>query len=414
MSKGKELIFLFSIIFLQVKNWLPVPGDSSGILSGDNALLVIGMLMALTSNIFKKVKVSNTTKYAFIAGSIILFVIPLHRYIKDLLVFSYSSINFTSLIRIVLRLFMIYFFLKYLNIGESQFKKGMHTILIYGVIVTLSMLFEDLFIKLGFAVDKFKLGYEVEMITEAGRYMGLTGMNANDLGALFCIFLGILFCLNREKLVNIYQFIFYLLFLLIGVLLTGSRTAFVVFNIIAVIFIFDYLKTKSLKSFPLIVAFFLIIYYLYENFGLGTLARIEHNIDSEQYGLGARIGYWVMYLNDIYQNPIYLITGNLAPSSYPRSAHNYYIQIVFHVGIIFVSAAFYFIYKSVISKRPARKNSNIFSIDYKYLLIPQLTIWMTTFTPISWFGLISFGAAGVFFVKAKDSITDYKFYQQVL
>lgn len=399
MTKTKELIFLFSVMFLQVKSFLPFGKGQFAIMSGDNVILVIGMIMVLSSNIFKKVKISKTTLYAFYSGVGFLFLIPLHLYVKNLFVFGGTSEGIGTIIKIILRLTFIYYFLKYLNISDEHYKKGLHTMLIFGIVITMSMIFEDLFVSLGFTVDKLKLGVDVEMVTESARFAGITGMNVNDLGALLCVFLGILFYMLKNKIIAIIPFIIYLISIAIGIMLTGSRTAFVIVNVIFLFFIKDYLKRRSLQNIILIVILFTSLYYIYDTFGIGTIKRIETNVDTEYFGLGGRMRYWELYLLDIRNNPIYLLIGNLAPPTYPRSAHNYYVQIVFQSGIILVAIAFFYLIKSMYSKRHSHKNNSILSLDYKYVLIPQLMIWTTTSSYISWFTLIAFGITGIYFLR---------------
>lgn len=386
-------------MFLQVKSFLPFAKGQFAILSGDNIILVIGMIMVLTSDIFEKVKLSKTTLFSFYAGIVFLFFIPFYLYLKNLFVFGGSSEGIGTIFKIVLRLIFIYYFLKYLSISDEHYKKGLKTILLFGFVITMSMIFEDLFVSLGFTVDKLKLGVDVEMVTESARFAGITGMNVNDLGALLCIFLGILFYMLKNKLIGAFPFILYLITIAVGIMLTGSRTAFIIVNILFLFFLKDYLKRRSLQNIILIVILFIGLYYIYDTFGIGTVKRIETNIDTEYFGLGTRMGYWELYLLDIIKNPIYLLTGNLAPPTYRRSAHNYYVQIVFQTGIILFFVAFFFLIKSMYLKSFARRLPNIFSFDYKYVIIPQLFIWTTTSSYISWFTLIAFGITGIYFMR---------------
>lgn len=386
-------------MFLQVKSFLPFGGERFAVFTGDNVILAVGMIMVLTSDVFKKVKLSQTTKYAFYAGVVLLLVLPFYHYMKNMIVFGAPPAGIGTLYKTILRLVFIYYFFRYLNIGEEQYKKGLNTILIFGVVITLSMLFEDVFRSLGFTVDKYGSGIvRSEMYDETNRYAGITGLNVNDLGALLSSFIGILFYMYKNKLVKVYPFLFYLVFISIGIMLTGSRTAFIIVNLLIFLFFIDYLKRVSFNSIFLIAAFFAAVFLIYENFGVATMTRLEqHAADTEYFGLGLRMQYWAMYINDIQNNPIYLLIGNLAPSTYKRSAHNFYIQIVFQTGLIFISIAFYYLFKSVRSKTFTSKNSSILSLDYKYVLVPQLLIWATSASYLGWFVVIAAGITGIFF-----------------
>lgn len=392
-------------MFLQVKSFLPFGGARFAVFTGDNVILVIGMSMVLTSDVFRQVKISSTTRYVLYAGIAFLLVLPLYLYMKNFIVFGAPPEGLGTLYKTVLRLIFIYYFFKYLNISDAHYKKGLNAILLFGVLITLSMLFEDLFVSMGFTVDKIGVDVErAEMINESNRYAGITGMNVNDLGALLSTFLGILFYMYKNKLVNVFQFIFYLSFISIGIMLTGSRTAFIIVNILILFFLIDYLRRLTFNSILLIAIFFVAVFYVYENFGIATVTRLEQQSDTEYFGLGLRMKYWVMYIMDIRNNPIYLLIGNLAPSTYKRSAHNFYVQIVFQTGLIFVSAGFYFIIRSIKSKAFAKKNPSILSLDFKYVLVPQLLIWMTTSSFISWFVLIGLGITGIYFDIGRRSV----------
>ena len=377
-------------MFLQVKNFLPFGGAKYAVFSGDNVILVIGMIMVLTSGIFDKVKLSKTTLYAFYSGIVFLLVLPAYLYIKNFVVFGVPPEGIGTFYKTVLRLIFIYYFLKYLNISDVHYKKGLNTILIFGVVVTLSMLFENFFTSIGFTVDKYGVGLErAEMYDESSRYAGITGLNVNDLGALMAVFLGILFYMFKNKLVKPYPFIFYLSFLAIGVMLTGSRTAFIIINILILFFAREYIKKINFKSFIFLAVIFISVFYVYEYYGSSTVKRLEQHSDTEYFGLGLRMTYWGMYLTDIGNNPIYLLTGNLAPSTYPRSAHNFYIQLVFQSGLLFLIVAFYFLFKSISSKSFVKNNSSLLSLDYKYIIVPQFIIWMTSASYLGWFVLIA-------------------------
>ena len=124
--------------------------------------------------------------------------------------------------------------------------------------------------------------------------------------------------------------------------MTGLRTAFIITNILMLFFAREYIKKINFNFFIFLAAIFISVFFVYEYFGTSTVKRLEEQSDTSYFGLGIRMSYWGMYLMDIGNNPIYLLTGNLAPSTYPRSAHNFYVQLVFQSGLIFLTFAFYF------------------------------------------------------------------------
>ena len=122
-------------------------------------------------------------------------------------------------------------------------------------------------------------------------------------------------------------------------------------------------------------------------------------------GLGYRITYWEMYIDDIRKNLITLLSGNVARPTYGRSVHNFYIHTVFYSGLIFITMAFRFLIKAYKLRKKHLKNNNLWSIDPLFILIPQLMFWMTGTENITWFAIIMLLSTGVF-LKYKKSISE--------
>ena len=137
----------------------------------------------------------------------------------------------------------------------------------------------------------------------------------------------------------------------------------------------------------------LFIFYYYSE---TTLSRIADSSDVKYGGLGIRMEYWELYLMDIKNNPIYLFFGNFAPPTYHRSPHNFFIYITFSVGILFLVLIFIYIEKFLKARKKITKRYKLWSLDPKFILIPQLLFWGMQNEAITWFGLILLMTCGVF------------------
>jgi hypothetical protein len=387
----KEIFFILSVVWLHVAGFLQ-SGNQNDLIAGDNVILLIGLFVIFATPELRKIKLSSTILTAFTFGVVVIVISPLYTFLKDALVFE-KSFEIVPLMKASLRLFIVYNFVKYLSINFEHFYRGISALLYFGVVIVLSMLFLDIFGLLGFYT--YKIGTQIE--GDFTRISGITGMSVNVTGILLSMLFGIALTFFKYKVIGKYKFLFLAAFYLIGILLTGSRTALYVTFLIYFVYLLSYFK--HMRPGILIFNLFAIVvlFVVFSNFAEVTLARIEQGSEGEYGGLEYRMGYWEFYLNDIADNPEYLIHGNTAPPTYKRSPHNYYVYLAFSSGLFFLLLPLYIISRFVISKGRLIKRSQYWSLESKYILIPQLLFWLTALEPITWFGLIMLMASGIFF-----------------
>jgi hypothetical protein len=115
--------------------------------------------------------------------------------------------------------------------------------------------------------------------------------------------------------------------------------------------------------------------FLYNEFGSYLEYRVERQISGEFDSLRGRFDYWGMYLNDIKENPLYLLFGNLDPPTYYRSVHNTYIEILFFGGLIPIIMLIKLL-RNIVKDRKYYLN-NPASFDPLYSILAVFISWMT-------------------------------------
>ncbi|MCF8435868.1 MAG: hypothetical protein K9G57_03415 [Ignavibacteriales bacterium] len=400
MNRRSEILFLTSIASLQISGFLQ-SGNPESIISGDNLLLIPGFYIAFLNKEIKKVKLNSISVSAFMFGVITILLVPLYVDIKDSVVFG-TDVNMMKFVRTGIRLFMVYSFVSYLSISVRNFKLGVLVVLVMGSIIAISMYVPEFFESLGFSVIQW--GIQDDM-SNPERFAGISGANVNAAGAMLTtLFAATLYMLQMKLIKPKTAFMLSALFF-IGIFRTASRTAIIITIVIYIIYLFQSQKKINIKKISLnfiALAVFIIFFYYY---GETVLTRFETNQKAGYGGLGGRMSYWVMYLNDIINNPHYLLVGNNKPSTYERSPHNNYIWIMFHAGAVFLIFAFMNLRKVFGLRKNVIRNTILISIDPLYIATPILLYWVTGTYPISWYGLILLMATGIFLNKNLE-ITD--------
>lgn len=394
MARHKEILLFLAIGSLHMASFLPIGGEKS-VVSVDNMLLLLGLVVVFTENRFRVTSLSKVSK-TFLNGVVVLIIItPIYWLIKDMNVFGYSNQNVISIIRAMLRLYLIVCFIKYLGFGIDEYKRGLNFVLFFGVVIVLSMMFVDFFKSIGFRIRVF--GDENDNV----RIAGITDMNVNANGAMLAILFGVCLKLQHNKLISNVNFFIYSAFYIIGIFLSGSRTALAIASFIYLFHSKEVLSSLSGKMIILNVLAFVIMFWLFGKYSSYTLSRIqEANESNVGYGgLGYRIGYWQMYFNDITKHPLTFFFGNIEPPTYKRSVHNFYIHSIFYSGIILLSVGLIYIIKGVLLRRKNYNGNGIYSLNPFYIVIPQFMYWITGTEAMTWFAIIMLFACGVFFKR---------------
>ena len=203
-------------------------------------------------------------------------------------------------------------------------------------------------------------------IDHVNRFSGFYDGDPNSAGIYLLMVIGYIFTILEKKGKGRIAYYLLFIFLLIGVLLSASRTVIVAFGLIALLYLFNNRNQRS--SFK-ILAFLLVLGFLKQDFVLNQLSRFHnahYQVSTEVEG--NRIVKWYLYMVYMLESPLYIFTG-AQKEILIRSAHNVYIQAFYNVGIVpviaFVSKLRSFISVSV------RKNKKAY-----YIILPFLCITM--------------------------------------
>lgn len=280
--------------------------------------------------------------------------------------------------------------------------KGLEKGLLLGLGIALfSMIFYKFFLKSGFSLHT---GYHTDESEQYLRLTGFLGMNANQAGALFNIVYG--YVLGKMEKSKKTTFSYYLLisFIIIGIFIVASRTGLIVLLLLTILYIFR-TSTKMNQSFLNSIVVITLGLAFFHFFGDYMETRVNQQISGEFDTFSARQGYWILYLNDIINNPEYLIIGNLGDPTYHRSVHNTYLEYLFYGGVItllIVMYKFWQIYKS-------RVQYKLYYLSYTpiYILLALMISWITGAGQFNYYFIILIAAsAGIPMNYAKHQI-DY-------
>jgi len=249
--------------------------------------------------------------------------------------------------------------------------------IIYGLIFySLSIPFSNYFISLGLDISSefnLKIGEKSIGILKdraVGLFSGSSGYVAHYLAVGF----GFLLVLIERK--KIKQFILWvgIISTTIGIIITGSRTGLLTIGIILCVYIFKNINTKSVLSaiFVSMIMFASII-----NLGSFIVQRFvslpEEIVEdtSKEWG---RFYFQKFYINEIIDNPIYLLTGytkrSILQSDYGkwRVPHNQYLGMVFWGGFPYLFTFLVILYK-IYKHNKIRYKSSQLSFPILYPLI---------------------------------------------
>ena len=201
-------------------------------------------------------------------------------------------------------------------------------------------------------------------IDHVNRFSGFYDGDPNSAGIYLLMIIGYIFTIIERKGEGRIVYYSLLLFLLIGVLLSASRTVIVAFVLTALLFLF---YNRNQKSSFKVLGFLLVLGFVMQDFVLNQLSRFHnahYQVSTEVDG--NRIVKWYLYIVYMLESPLYFFTG--AQKEIPiRSAHNVYIQVFYNVGLVPVIALVMKL-RSFISKA-VRKNRKIY-----YVILPFLCI----------------------------------------
>ena len=229
---------------------------------------------------------------------------------------------FKRLIFLLLKYLPVFFIIRYLN--DIRLREYIKLGLLFsGIILVISQIFNEHLSSLDLiTVDDSEFGYFPSDVVN--RFSGFYNGDPNSLGAYLTMLIGLLFIMigNYKKRIHLY---FLITFFILGVFITASRTAIISLFVIFLLFIYNNNSKKF--SFQLILII-LIPSYFGLDFITNQLSRFETaSIQLRTSEEGNRIVKWIYYLNFMFENPEYFITGAQEEINI-RAAHNVYIQLL--------------------------------------------------------------------------------------
>ena len=366
MIYKSELIIAFYIIIL------PTAGVVS---TEDNIFEIFGIdefinLLIIGYFIFKnlpKYKQNVDQKFAISLLFIMIFI-GLFTNFKNAYFDIYDIDSITAFKRIffmLLKFFPLLLIIK--HIRNYTIRKNVYIgLYLSGVVIVVSQIFNTHLKSIGLITfDDSEFVGLAQNISQVNRVTGFYNGDPNSVGAYLLMLIGfILFKIeNKHQTKLLYPLV---LFFLFGILMTASRTIFVAFGMILLLFLYN---NKS-KKYSVQILFYLIVVLLFmSDFIFNQFSRFHnahYQVDTNLEG--NRIMKWVYYISFLLDSPLYFLTGSQSEID-NRAAHNVYIQTLFNVGLfplILLISRFYRSIKLLIK-------INIRSL---YFLIPFICITM--------------------------------------
>ena len=200
----------------------------------------------------------------------------------------------------------------------------------------------------------------------ASRTAGIfVGGDANTISAVLGMCFGYIMAQIEKKRMR-WNYYIALVFIILGIIQTGSRGGLL--GIVGIFGLFFFRNKSSLRSIGLFSVIFLIVSSIIYFYGDNLIARFGSNneysanldYDPNKYG-GANIRFykWGMYLDELKNNPDFLVIGNTRPkSNWIRfNVHNVFLVMLYYGGVIF-----FILYSIAILKIFRIKKSNQITI----------------------------------------------------
>lgn len=267
------------------------------------------------------------------------------------------------------------------------------------VTIPISMIFTKALVLMGAGIVVYGDKTEGILSGEYDRYIGFYGAGGdeNSVGIFLVAAFGFLLALY-EKTGDVKKYIIFMGFAVLGVLLSGSRTSFLALISIILIFLITN-KSGSAKFYILIAC---VIFYFIFNEQLNSVIErffdpsAKKAIDSKE--SGGRVGKWVYYTDWILNNPTTLFLGNQKKISLDRAPHNYFIWIIYHVGLIPFFIFLRLLFKLIKNTTKTMKPNSLKNV---YYIIPFFFVIMTVNSFGSSIYLWIYFPIGAYFVYSK-------------
>lgn len=327
-----------------------------------------------------------------------LFFINMYIIVKDTL-FGLNP-KFTGVVYILKNL--IRYFLYYISLvmlikviyKENLFNYVLNGIKYLVVFLVISMLFTDFLISIGADISgKHAYLSRQDFRTRFSGFYGAGG-DQNSVGVFLACTLGFFIALF-ENTGKLKEYIVYIGFTVLGILLTGSRTAFLSASIIFLIF---FVTNKSGSAKFYIIISVIIFYFIFNKqldlviqrfFDPSAIAAVDPKSDG-------RVWKWIYYSEWMLNNPKTFILGNQERISIKYAPHNYFIYVIYRTGLIFFIFFIRLLFKLL---KSIKFKANRFTLKNAYYILPLAFAIMTVNSIGSSIYLWIFIPIGAYFIS---------------
>lgn len=352
--KKYDLILFLFVTLLPTNGFVNTEYNILGIVNSKYIISLFSLISAilLDKQIKNNYKLDELAKFGFyIIVFVSAYLIFQNYKVNQLGIQEISILKFiTRFIKASIDAIVLFYIIKFSNLSyyKLYFQKAFFVSLL---LIALSMIFAGSLYELGVYMgdeSRFQTGEENQRLWGIWGFGG--GGDVNTIGGFLVMGLScVLFSLKKTPWIMVF-------ILILGIMVTGSRTAFVNLSIVFVAFMLFGAGSvsKKMKRICWIVIFVFIL------FQIGVfdfvIERIMLLVTGEDEGLDAdgvgRLSGWIWYLNyimsdlDVFlwgtSNNIYEVSS-FAGFLKNRPAHNFYIQLWYFFGVFALSIFLYLI-----------------------------------------------------------------------
>lgn len=372
-----ELFTFLFVLLLPMRGLSPEQSGILGRLSPDNfatGFLLVSLILSRGRNSVSFKQLDSSKKLGFFL--MLVFLLGVHYFIKikDILIVGETAYGMPpegiKLYQLLRDLVIVYtFFLLSKRLYNQRILRAVNLAVVYGsIILSVTIIFPGL-------VQSYGLigGFSV-----SERQSGILNVNPNVAGSYCSIIIGYVLALFNNKefhkgydkgFPNRPVLIVTGVFLFVAILYTGSRQALVAVLLVTMYYLLTNIKTlhKNFNIFYFLLLLF-IFYLFYRSQGQMMQTRITESIETGGGTLQSRVEHWSVYINDLANNPEYLISGNTKPLplNYRYNSHNLYIFLLWNTGIFILGLLVYWLYK--LYKNGYKRLENRLSFNIRFCL----------------------------------------------
>ncbi len=371
----KKMVIAFFVFQLPISPLIPTDFKMFGVLGPFEIVNGAALFTLLSMSRGYKIKLNNFQKLAI---NFVWFLFFINSYVitKDVLMGHSEESEMSYVAKNVFRLFIYHYSL--ILLIKIIYKEQIFQFIKVGIqsslaVLVISMFFTKLLIV--FDIGSVYENKSTLLRSDYSRFLGLysAGGDENSAGIFLAGVFGFFVSLF-EKDKDIKKYVLFFALAVFGILLTGSRTAFIGLSVIILIFLVT--NKSGGAKFALLVAIISFYFLFSEQIDLvfqrflDPSAKAAVNPQDKK----GRAGKWVIYTEWIIDHPETLVFGNQEKIYLKRAPHNYFLYILYHAGIIPLLIFFQLLVKLI---KTIHFKSMLGQLKNAYYIIPFFFILMT-------------------------------------